>query len=438
MPLLPTVIRVKRLRDRTMIDKFKALLAEEQREAKVTGVEIAYIHGGDNTNIKKLTEEGTLEIVLKHDTIAIWSCTIRFGELSIAYRRPIAASTNQNERGLKDWHDEVVIQAQQQQQHMDVDGYMKLVTAARKHFESVDDKDFKAILPDHMREFYAGQDQAIQQLKELQADLIRKGTELTVTLASQTLAKHKELETHFTQREKDQDDRHAQKEKALADRERAFEENKKKFDDSENMLLRRQMFEKMLERISQRITNQQELDSVLSKHTRTLRWPVNVLYIVLLIASALLVALAYFYMPDNPPWHMALRPVAVSFVFFGIAVYYVRWLNQWFLRHANEEFSLKRFQMDIHRANYLAELAMEWKKATKEEMPAELLHRISNNLFAEDNHTATEMSPADLVASALFGAAAQLKVKTSDGTELLLDRKSIQNLKKPQEDGKPN
>ena len=61
--------------------------------------------------------------------------------------------------------------------------------------------------------------------------------------------------------------------------------------------------------------------------------------------------------------------------------------------------------------------------------PRNLLDRLSRNLFVEEGPCEENLHPAEVLASTIFGAAANVKLKLPNGTEVALDRKSYKDLR---------
>jgi len=120
------------------------------------------------------------------------------------------------------------------------------------------------------------------------------------------------------------------------------------------------------------------------------------------------------------------KQVVFTSLFVTTAYFFIRWNNQWFQRHANEEFRLKRMELDIDRASWFVEMAFEWSDEKGEAIPVELVERLTHGLFSADQ-SEHAIEPADSLAQALLGAA-RFKVKLADGTEAEYDRKGIEKL----------
>lgn len=87
-------------------------------------------------------------------------------------------------------------------------------------------------------------------------------------------------------------------------------------------------------------------------------------------------------------------------------MFLIRRSNRWFDKHAAEEFSQKRFELDLPRASWLVEMAIEWQSERGSEIPESLVERFGNNLFEQQEARAEPLHPPDQLASALLGASA--------------------------------
>jgi hypothetical protein len=117
------------------------------------------------------------------------------------------------------------------------------------------------------------------------------------------------------------------------------------------------------------------------------------------------------------------RLALLSFGLFGTLIYFARWENAWAERHANAEFQLQQFHLDVNRANWVVESCLEWKKETDNAViPSELLSSMTRNLFVDKGSQPEQvLHPADELASAILGSAAQVKLK-APGADILIDK----------------
>jgi hypothetical protein len=130
-------------------------------------------------------------------------------------------------------------------------------------------------------------------------------------------------------------------------------------------------------------------------------------------------------------WLHVLKPIFSGIATAAAVIFYIRWNNAWFHQHANEEFRLKRLDLDIDRASWVVEMALEWKEEKGSEFPSGLADRLSRNLFVDDyQETRHPKHPSEDLASALLGASTSLSMKIPGVGDAVLDRKGIKNFQK--------
>jgi hypothetical protein len=92
-------------------------------------------------------------------------------------------------------------------------------------------------------------------------------------------------------------------------------------------------------------------------------------------------------------------------------VYYVRWLIRQHHDFVQTENDLRRYQVDFERASWVVETALEWRRDQSTQIPDSLLTAISRQLFAgEQKKLVEDLSPADMLASALLGSASKVSL----------------------------
>lgn len=225
---------------------------------------------------------------------------------------------------------------------------------------------------------------------------------------------------------------HESKLEALRNDAEALEQRRKDLDDRDYMHARRGTLGELRKRILER---QQKF--TLTPETTRLRTPIHIALIVLIIAllganyvtagTILNLDVAKVEWPVLV-WALGKQSI-LTIALVGALFFYVRWMNRWFEQHASAEFLLKQFELDINRASWVVETAMEWRRDQQSEIPAPLLEGVTRNLFAYGDSSTQEHTAADDLASALVGNASQLKLKIGDN-EVNFDRKGLSGLAK--------
>ena len=209
------------------------------------------------------------------------------------------------------------------------------------------------------------------------------------------------LQKHKEKLDKEQED----KNKAFDERERELNERTAEIDNRDNTHVRRELRRDLLAEIQKRSD-----EFKLTKGTSDLRWPIHVAcFIGLLVITCGAIFYAnqltdFIGVPEFqtlPFVVLTIKQVALTLGAVGLGFFYIRWLNRWFQQHAKVEFELKQFQLDIDRASWLVETALEWKTSEGDAIPDTLLTSLTRNLFSGDDREQSEQlkHPANILAS---------------------------------------
>ncbi|MGM4904960.1 hypothetical protein AB8B21_12325 [Tardiphaga sp. 866_E4_N2_1] len=242
-----------------------------------------------------------------------------------------------------------------------------------------------------------------------------------LALAEETQIERAALQLNFDQRDA-----------ALKHQATELDELRKKLDDRDYMHVRRAIRGEL-----QEIVKAREEKFTLTSNTRQLRGPVHLAMMLLLLFLLALNGIFLWQLMGVDVGNASIAVLAWVFAkqglaaiaFIGSIYYYVRWMNRWFEQHAAAEFLLKQFQLDIDRASWVVETALEWRRDQQSEIPAPLLEGISRNLFVDRDRDTEKTSAADDLASALVGNASAVKLKVGEN-EVSIDRKGLSGLAK--------
>lgn len=225
---------------------------------------------------------------------------------------------------------------------------------------------------------------------------------------------------------------HQERATTLDERERSIEEKLKEIDDRDNTHARREIRNRMLDDVKERIKQ-----FGVSKATQDKRLPVLSGMAVLMVA---LLVLLYWtgteiskvdvqpQVNDTELYFLWIRFALFSFGLLGTILYYIKWQNKWADEHASSEFQLQQFYIDVNRANWVIESCLEWRKETGSAIPKELLTSVTNGLFVNNKiEPERVIHPADELASALLGSASNLKLKVGDNELDFAKPKKITN-----------
>lgn len=251
-------------------------------------------------------------------------------------------------------------------------------------------------------------------------------------LEAEFSARQKQLDVDLQKRSQLADKAIEAERKQLREREDALEERRRKIDDRDNTTARRAQHAILKSRIAERAGKFH-----ITAETKRARWPIHVgvgAGCALLAYFLWLYATAVASLPAEASLALVLaasvKPIGLTIALLGLVAWYLRWMNRWFERYADTEFFLKQFELDIDRANWVVETALEWKEKQDRTIPESLLGSISRNLFtkAEKDEDAN-MHPADYLASAILGTASNVNLKVP-GAEIALTGRGIKKLQK--------
>lgn len=320
-------------------------------------------------------------------------------------------------------------------------------------------KEYEALLSQH--------NSMLTRLEELNTQLIETSQTKIQNLDSEYAQKRESLDSNHTTKMDELAERYERKEQGLL--ESFSEKNQKleekqveldnrtaKLDDRDNTHVRREIRDKMLSDVKDRIGN-----FGVSASTNKKRSPVFLGIVFLIVVFTLLLAESLWEGSNIYKKNMAqleifrnvseqiptlkektgispetwakvsatdidkselywiwLRSSILSIGLVGSILFYIKWQNRWADHHSNSEFQLQQFYIDVNRANWVIESCLEWRKETNSGIPTVLLKSMTQNLFMSENKNLEQViHPADELASALMGSASKLKMNIG-GNEL--------------------
>ena len=282
----------------------------------------------------------------------------------------------------------------------------------------------------------------LERLEQTSTSVIEKTSEFSVKVQGD-LAEGRKLNDATLQIAKAAlDEEHGQKLAALVIREVAFENKLSEIDNRDNTHARREIRNGMFADVKNRI----ETFGV-SNSTQNKRKPVRVAMLALMGVLFLLFVLllseeaqrhasiieraslptpqvsAAITQDQTEKYWLWMRLVLTSLGLTATILYFIRWENSWAEKHANAEFQLQQFYLDVNRASWVIESCLEWRKETEDSaIPPELLASVTRNLFVDkQSEPERVIHPADELASTLMGSASKLTVKAG-GSELEFDK----------------
>lgn len=410
-------IKVPRSSDRIVFDCFKGL----GKSYGVTTISVSALAFAQIGNVKLDGEEnGDFKALLEHDSTLIEAISLRIAGLTIAYHRGGQYPPEQKSPIF----DEIILTWNAQQGDLDNAKKLDIVAFINNKLKAFEPGRFvDSGLTPEQNQLLSIHSSTLERLEKLNEDLVRQSAEFRETLEKDFNEKSKELEERTKEKTDNLDEEHKKRTEAIHKKEEALSKKLKSIDDRDNTHVRREIRDRMLSDVKNRIEQ-----FGVSSGTERKRLPVflGMLSMVVAIVAMLVYSLSELQDllnltipektlgPSTVYWLWG-KITFLSIGLLGTILYYIKWQNRWAEQHANSEFQLQQFYIDVNRANWVIESCLEWRKVTESVIPSVLLESITRNLF-ENNTEELEkvIHPSDELASALLGSASKLKMKVGD------------------------
>lgn len=262
-------------------------------------------------------------------------------------------------------------------------------------------------------------------LEKLQTTLSETTARFLGSLEDQAIKVKEKLQEEFDEKDKKLAAEYKETQEKLEEKSRLLDERESEIDALDNTAARRQIRRDILEELGRRADK-----FGLTRGTRLLRLPIHIMCVsVVSLAAAGAISFSMELPTDfsrTSDLVLFAKPIGLTFIAVATSIFYIRWMNRWFEQHASAEFKLKQLQLDVERAGWIVETALDWENEEGRHIPDELLLRLSANLFGPGHDEIREaIHPSDELASALLGTASKVKLNLA-GNELELDTKKLQ------------
>ena len=230
------------------------------------------------------------------------------------------------------------------------------------------------------------------------------------------------------------DKEYADKVATLDERNLALDRREAELDNKSNTHARREIRRELNERIRDRIAQ-----FGWSKGTYRNSFPVHAVF---LLPIAFAATLAWHWtisvaeqIGAGQGWGpvLAFSFLKQTFAFVGFLIFtsfYIRWLVRNHRELVEGELGLRQFQLDVERASWAAETALEWRREEGTPMPDALIQGVTRDLFKFQHRSSDpDLTAADQLASAILGTASSLNVDTGVA-KIQLDKKDLRRLQK--------
>lgn len=402
-----TDFSVSRFTDRQIVESLESLLAEAGQ--KVSKSTWHFTFADQSAEFAGETyRDGQLEPILELASVSTHRITF---DLNGGFQIAIQRGWDNQRKALTGNQDTLSVSPlQPNQQHGDVLPFAKLIALARKHFDAVDTKPFLDFLDEGTKQLYESREQDIQKLERMQESFFESMTQFTLDQQQKQQEFQRQLEAEYATRQSRLEEQHQERLQQFEAKEAELKRIRDDIDERENRQARRDIYKELKGKLDERNKTFE-----LTEGTRNRRRFTFWFTIALLAMFATGFGFCFYknVLGDPTPinWVAVGSQIGFAIAFVGVATFFIRWNHQWFQRHADEEFKLKRLDLDIDRANWLVELAMEWNNIMKSDIPHELIDKLARSLFVTEETQDIDIHPAETLLTAIFGKAGSINVE---------------------------
>ncbi|WP_338849172.1 hypothetical protein V8J88_09495 [Massilia sp. W12] len=267
---------------------------------------------------------------------------------------------------------------------------------------------------EHYNSLQTLQETIFTELTQQQINLHEQTIELNKKLHEQISEKYSELEAEFQKKHADYENEYQNRIQKLDEKEHALNERSKEIDESDNTFARRQIRDRMLKDVAERVKNFNLSETTINARNSVKKG----MWGLIGLLGGLFVWSIYDIWQSNGSYSIfQIAKFASTSLFLSCSIlYYIRWQNQWASSLASTEQALQQFHIDVNRANWVVETLLEWRKETDAEIPQALIEKLTHGLFHGIESPTPVLHPADELASALFGSASKLSLNLGGNT----------------------
>ncbi len=289
------------------------------------------------------------------------------------------------------------------------------------------DEAYDKLLGDELAEFYRKREEGLLKLESLSQRLIENNQAYRNKVDEEYSNNNIKIKEEYDIKENKLKDELEEERKLLKDKEEELNKKLKEFDDRSSKHVRREIRQDLKREIDDRNRKFSLTEDTIKK-----RKIIHIIFVFFILCLCSLIVYTIYEInsfKDEYTLYYNIRLVFSVLGFAATTVYYIRWNDNWFKRHADEEFNIKRFQLDIDRASWVVEMAMEWKDEKGSEIPKELIDRLTVNLF--QSNTSTKIThPTEDVLNRVLNSSAELNVDIPSLGSIKLNKKGVKELKK--------
>lgn len=388
--------RTRILSDARVIENFQKIVEDLQQDP-ADGKVILHFLGTSPTssglinvgmtelNLSEVESHSVVQYSKEHEN-AIWS------EVSL-YMEPIRL-TIRIERYFrleaigekKRNEDRVTITYGSRQDELEPDELLicsRAISTVQKYFIPFDQAAaIEQSLGPEIAEFYNLREEGLRRLEDLSQRIVKETHDYRLQLDSELRGKEEKLNMEFEVRKEKLDKEIEEQREKLREQESQLEKRRQELDDRSVRHARREQSRNLQKKIAARSEK-----FILTPETEAKRQPIRRAFLILMTMSIGLIVFSQVY-PIRATeglafWFEIIRFPAGLLGFASSVIFYIRWNDQWFRQHADQELRLHQLALDVDRAGYVTEMLMEWQEDKGIAMPELMVERLTTGLFVD-------------------------------------------------------
>lgn len=311
--------------------------------------------------------------------------------------------------------------------------FVNLLASARAELKAADlEAGLKGAEDSAWNRYRDAQTAVINSLQQATETLLLRASEKNAELDRERAKRFEKLEVELRdqlQQERDKFRREQEaKDAEYAENIKAFAAREAAFNTKEARYVARQKQDEQIQQV--KIWLQ---DWTLTKGTTKKRRPIALGYIAGILFTGVLSAYSIYHNYDllksaadiaKLQWWqwvaITLKAAIPLAAFTTFLIYFIRWSSAWARQHAEEEFRNRALLIDIGRSSWLLEAVRDAQERNKE-IPVDLLHELSRNLFAYSPIPEADIHPQAISDTLLHGLSS-VRLKAPDGSEIEASR----------------
>ena len=321
-----------------------------------------------------------------------------------------------------------VIQVRYDQDPADPADVGRSLAAVQRQFIPLNQMEaMERALGPELAEFYRLREAGLSRLEALTLRLVDETHDYRLRLDAEMAEQKQALSISVDKRTQELEANYGERAAELDARARELQEQRQDLDDRSARHARREQSRALQQKISERSQR-----FTLTRETQRKRLPLHCIFVALLLVSGGLVAWTLLSpaaaASGIASWFELVRLPMGALGFALTSIFYIRWNDQWFRQHADQEFRLQQLALDVDRAGYATEMLLEWQENKSGEMPGVLLDRLTTGLFTDQTTVARARHPTEDIAGALLKASSSVRLDLPGIGEVNLTGRQIRGL----------